>query len=233
MQVLIVGSGGREHALAWKTAQSKQVSKVYVAPGNAGTALEPGVENVAIPANDVDGLLAFAQRLKIELTIIGPEDPLVMGISDRFKAAGLACFGPSAAAAQLEGSKAFAKEFMQRHGIATAAYGQFTDVAEAVQFIREHGAPIVVAKGRNEVALKIREIAAEHKIPTLEVPPLARALYRDCELEAAVPSALYAAVAEVMAYVYQLNNFIAQGGPPPAQPSNIRVPAGMDPGTPD
>jgi phosphoribosylamine--glycine ligase len=144
MQVLIVGSGGREHALAWKCAQSKQVEKVFVAPGNAGTATEAGVENIALAANDIDGLLAFAKEQGIGLTIIGPEDPLVMGIVDQFKAAGLACFGPSAAAARLEGSKSFAKEFMQRHGIPTAEYGQFTDVTEAVQYIRDKGAPIVV-----------------------------------------------------------------------------------------
>lgn len=144
MQVLIVGSGGREHALAWKCVQSPQVGKVFVAPGNAGTASEPGVENVALAANDVDGLLAFARKQQIGLTIIGPEDPLVMGIVDRFSAAGLSCFGPSAAAAQLEGSKAFAKEFMQRHGIPTAEYGQFTEVTEAVKFIRQRGAPIVI-----------------------------------------------------------------------------------------
>jgi len=144
MQILIVGSGGREHALAWKCAQSPQVEKVFVAPGNAGTATEAGVENVPLAASDIDGLLGFARERGIDLTIIGPEDPLVMGIVDRFEAAGLACFGPSHAAAQLEGSKAFAKEFMQRHGIATAAFGQFTDVSEAVRFIREHGAPIVV-----------------------------------------------------------------------------------------
>jgi phosphoribosylamine--glycine ligase len=159
MQVLIVGSGGREHALAWKAAQSPQVEKVFVAPGNAGTALEPGVENVAIAANDIEGLLSFAQSKDIALTIVGPEDPLVMGITDQFQAAGLACFGPSAAAARLEGSKAFAKEFMQRHGIATAAFGQFTEVEAAVRFIREQGAPIVVkadglAAGKGVVVAK-------------------------------------------------------------------------------
>jgi len=159
MQVLIVGSGGREHALAWKAAQSPQVEKVFVAPGNAGTASEPGVENVSIAANDIEGLLAFALNTGIDLTIIGPEDPLVMGITDRFQGAGLACFGPSAAAAQLEGSKAFAKQFMQRHGIATAAFGQFTEVEEAVRFIREQGAPIVVkadglAAGKGVVVAK-------------------------------------------------------------------------------
>ena len=144
MKILIVGGGGREHALAWAAAKSADIEKVYVAPGNAGTANEPGCENVAISANDLDGLLGFAREQGIGLTIAGPEDPLVSGIVDRFSAAGLNCFGPSAAAAQLEGSKAFAKDFMARHGIPTAAYGKFTEVAPAIEFIREHGAPIVV-----------------------------------------------------------------------------------------
>jgi phosphoribosylamine--glycine ligase len=144
MKVLVVGGGGREHALAWQAAQSARVEKVFVAPGNAGTAREAGVENTAISSNDLDGLLEFAREQGIGLTIVGPEDPLVNGIVDRFTAAGLACFGPSAAGAQLEGSKAFAKDFMSRHGISTAAYGKFTEVEAAIQFIREHGAPIVV-----------------------------------------------------------------------------------------
>jgi len=144
MKVLVVGSGGREHALAWCAAQSDAVDTVYVAPGNAGTALEPGVENVSIAANDLDGLIDFARERGVALTIAGPEDPLVNGIVDRFRDAGLACFGPTAAAARLEGSKSFAKDFMARHGIPTAAYGSFTGVDEALAFIREHGAPIVV-----------------------------------------------------------------------------------------
>ena len=144
MKVLVVGGGGREHALAWQAAQSARVEKVFVAPGNAGTAREAGVENIAISSNDLDGLLEFAREQGIGLTIVGPEDPLVSGIVDRFTAAGLACFGPSAAGAQLEGSKAFAKDFMSRHGISTAAYGKFTEVEAAIRFIREHGAPIVV-----------------------------------------------------------------------------------------
>jgi phosphoribosylamine--glycine ligase len=144
MNVLVVGGGGREHALAWRAAQSPRVEKVFVAPGNAGTAREPGVENVAIAANDLDGLLGFAREKGVALTIAGPEDPLVGGIVDRFQAAGLACFGPSAAAAQLEGSKTFAKDFMARHGIPTAAYGQFTEIEPAIDFIRGMGAPIVV-----------------------------------------------------------------------------------------
>ena len=144
MKVLIVGGGGREHALAWASAKSADVEKVYVAPGNAGTANEPRCENVPISSNDIDGLLGFAREHGIGLTIVGPEDPLVAGIVDRFSDAGLKCFGPRAAAAQLEGSKAFAKDFMARHGIPTSAYGKFTEVTPATEFIREHGAPIVV-----------------------------------------------------------------------------------------
>jgi len=144
MKVLIIGSGGREHALAWRAAQSDQVDTVYVAPGNAGTALEQKVQNVAVSSDDIDGLLDFAGSQAIDLTIVGPEAPLVAGVVDRFSAAGLACFGPTAAAAQLEGSKAFAKDFMARHGIPTAAYGNFTDIDDAISFIHQHGAPIVV-----------------------------------------------------------------------------------------
>jgi phosphoribosylamine--glycine ligase len=144
MKVLIIGSGGREHALAWRVAQSAQVETVYVAPGNAGSGLESNVENVALAIDDIEALINFARERHIGLTIVGPEAPLVAGIVDRFSAAGLACFGPSAAAAQLEGSKAFAKDFMARHGIPTAAYGNFTDIGEAIAFIHRHGAPIVV-----------------------------------------------------------------------------------------
>ena len=144
MKVLIVGSGGREHALAWAAAKSAQVEKVFVAPGNAGTAMEDGCENVAISVADIDGLIGFAREQGVGLTIAGPEDPLVNGIVDRFSEAGLGCFGPSAAAAQLEGSKAFAKDFMSRHGIPTAAYGKFSEVEPAIAFIRQQGAPIVV-----------------------------------------------------------------------------------------
>jgi phosphoribosylamine---glycine ligase len=144
MKVLIIGGGGREHALAWKVAQSAHVEKVFVAPGNAGTATEARCENVAIAADDIDGLLNFAQTNKIDLTIVGPEAPLVIGVVDRFSAAGLRCFGPTRGAAQLEGSKAFTKDFLARHKIPTAAYGNFTDVAKAEAYIRAHGAPIVV-----------------------------------------------------------------------------------------
>lgn len=144
MKILIVGSGGREHALAWKVKQSSKVSSVFVAPGNAGTALEADIHNVEIQVDDIAGLLNFAQAREIDLTIVGPEVPLVKGIVDQFSAAGLACFGPTAAAAQLEGSKSFCKDFMARHGIPTAAYQTFTDVSEAITYIRRQGAPIVV-----------------------------------------------------------------------------------------
>ncbi len=144
MNVLVIGGGGREHALAWKLAQSPRVTRVYVAPGNAGTAREGKCHNVAVNAEDVAGLLAFARANAIELTIVGPEAPLVLGVVDRFQAAGLPIFGPTQKGAQLEGSKAFAKDFLARHRIPTAAYGSFTDVAAAEAFIRQHGAPIVV-----------------------------------------------------------------------------------------
>jgi phosphoribosylamine--glycine ligase len=144
MKILIVGSGGREHALAWKAQQSTKVDKVFVAPGNAGTALEPSVENIAIAVDDIAALLAFAQKEAIDLTIIGPEIPLVLGIVDRFQEAGLKCFGPSAKAAQLEGSKTFCKDFMIRHNIPTAAYQSFTVPEQAIAYIKQQGAPIVV-----------------------------------------------------------------------------------------
>ncbi len=144
MNILIIGGGGREHALAWKAAQSPLADTVFVAPGNGGTALEPGVENVAIAAEDLDGLLAFARDKQVGLTIVGPEAPLVAGLVDRFQAAGLPCFGPSQGAAQLEGSKSFTKDFLQRHGIPTAAYGSFTELEPALAYLRRVGAPIVV-----------------------------------------------------------------------------------------
>lgn len=144
MKVLIIGGGGREHAFAWKVAQSARVSKVYVAPGNAGTAREPKVENIAIGAEDIPALLNFARDQAIDLTIVGPEAPLVAGVVDVFEQAGLRCFGPRQAAAELEGSKAFTKDFLARHNIPTAAYGNFTDVEAAIAYIRQQGAPIVV-----------------------------------------------------------------------------------------
>lgn len=144
MKVLIIGGGGREHALAWKVAQSAQVSTVYVAPGNAGTAIEPKMENIAIGVEDTDSLVKFAQENDVTLTIVGPEAPLVIGVVDAFQNAGLRCFGPSQNAAQLEGSKAFTKDFLERHNIPTAAYGNFTEIAPAVEYIKQQGAPIVV-----------------------------------------------------------------------------------------
>ena len=144
MKVLIIGNGGREHALAWKTAESSQVDKVFVAPGNAGSATENKVENVNIGVTDIADLVAFAKKENIDLTIVGPEAPLVIGVVDAFEKEGLAIFGPTAAAAQLEGSKAFTKDFLARHNIPTAAYGNFTEIEPAVAYIKQHGAPIVV-----------------------------------------------------------------------------------------
>lgn len=144
MKVLIIGGGGREHALAWKAAQSPLAEQVFVAPGNGGTACEPGLENVPIGADDIAALLDFATREQIGLTIVGPEAPLVAGLVDAFAAAGLPCFGPTQAAAQLEGSKAFSKDFLARHNIPTAAYGVFTEREPAIAYLRQVGAPIVV-----------------------------------------------------------------------------------------
>ncbi|KJV27456.1 phosphoribosylamine--glycine ligase [Pantoea sp. SM3] len=144
MKILVIGNGGREHALAWKAAQSPLAETVFVAPGNAGTALEPALQNVAISATDVPALLAFAQKENIGLTIVGPEAPLVMGVVDAFRAAGLKIFGPTQAAAQLEGSKAFTKDFLARQQIPTAEYQNFTEVEPALAYLREKGAPIVI-----------------------------------------------------------------------------------------
>ena len=139
MNILIIGSGGREHALAWKVAQNTQVKNVFVTPGNAGSAQENKVTNVQIGAEDIPALIEFALKNKIELTIVGPEGPLVMGIVDAFTEAGLACFGPTKAAAQLEGSKAFSKDFLARHNIPSAYYKNFTEVAPALAYVREQG----------------------------------------------------------------------------------------------
>lgn len=144
MKVLIIGGGGREHALAWKAAQSPRVTQVFVAPGNGGTASEANISNVAIGAEDIAGLLDFAKQQQVGLTIVGPEAPLVAGVVDQFQAEGLAIFGPSQAAAQLEGSKAFSKDFLARHHIPTAAYQCFSEVEPALDYLREQGAPIVV-----------------------------------------------------------------------------------------
>lgn len=144
MNILVIGSGGREHALAWKAAQGQGVERVFVAPGNAGTALEPGVRNVAIDVNDFAALADFAQQNNVTLTIVGPEQPLVDGIVDFFASLGLRAFGPSKGAAQLEGSKAFTKDFLARHNIPTAVYRNFTEIEPALAYLREKGAPIVV-----------------------------------------------------------------------------------------
>ncbi len=144
MKVLVIGGGGREHALAWKLAQSSRVTNVFVAPGNAGTALEGTITNVDLSVSDLDGLVTFAESQDINYTVVGPEAPLVDGIVDRFEAKGLRCFGPRADCAQLEGSKAFTKEFLKRHNIPTAAYGTFTDVDQAIAHLDKVGAPIVI-----------------------------------------------------------------------------------------
>jgi phosphoribosylamine--glycine ligase len=168
MKLLVIGSGGREHALAWKLAQSKRVSEVLVAPGNAGTATEAKCRNVDVKATDIDGLVALVRAEGVATTVVGPEGPLVAGVVDRFRAEGLRIFGPTAAAAQLEGSKAFAKDFLARHGIPTAYYAVHTDVDAALAYIRDKGAPIVVkadglAAGKGViVAMTLEE--AEHAV---------------------------------------------------------------------
>jgi phosphoribosylamine--glycine ligase len=166
MKVLIIGGGGREHALAWKCAQSPRVDEVLVAPGNAGTALEPKVRNVDIAADDIDALLKFAIREDVRLTIVGPEGPLVAGIVDRFAAAGRACFGPSRAAARLEGSKAFTKEFLERHRIPTASYAAFDKDSFDPAYIRAQRLPLVVkadglAAGKGVLICETHEAAIE------------------------------------------------------------------------
>jgi phosphoribosylamine--glycine ligase len=169
MRVLIIGSGGREHALAWKAAQSKNVSQVFVAPGNAGSASEAKVQNVAIEATDITSLIEFAQNNQIELTIVGPEAPLVIGVVDAFQQAGLMIFGPSEKAAQLEGSKAFTKDFLARHNIPTGYYQNFTEIEPALAYIKQQGAPIVIkadglAAGKGViVAMTIEEAEAAVK----------------------------------------------------------------------
>ncbi|TRX57809.1 phosphoribosylamine--glycine ligase [Thalassomonas sp. M1454] len=144
MKVLVIGSGGREHALAWKAAQSNQVEKVFVAPGNAGTTTENKIENVNISVGNIDGLIEFAKKENIGLTIVGPEQPLVDGVVDAFQAEGLMIFGPSAKAAQLEGSKSFTKDFLARNNIPTGYYQNFTEIEPAIAYVREQGAPIVI-----------------------------------------------------------------------------------------
>jgi len=144
MKVLVIGSGGREHALAWKLAQSPRVDEVIVAPGNAGTAREPRMRNADVSATDLDGLLQLARDERVIFTVVGPEAPLVAGVVDTFRAAGLRVFGPTAAAARLEGSKSFTKDFLARHQIPTAHYAVFTELQPALEHVRKHGAPIVI-----------------------------------------------------------------------------------------
>jgi phosphoribosylamine---glycine ligase len=166
MKILIVGGGGREHALAWKCAQSSRVQEVIVAPGNAGTSLEPKVRNADVAADDTPGLLALAEREHIDLTIIGPEGPLVAGIVDRFTAAGRACFGPSRAAARLEGSKAFTKNFLERHAIPSASYATFTRDTFDPAYVRAQRLPVVIkadglAAGKGVVICDTHEAAID------------------------------------------------------------------------
>ena len=144
MKLLVIGAGGREHALAWKLAQSKRVSEVIVAPGNAGTAREPRMRNAEVAVTDIDGLLRLAHAERVDLTVVGPETPLVLGLVDRFRAEGLPCFGPRRVAAQLEGSKAYAKAFLLRHNIPTARYAVFSALKPALAHVRKVGAPIVI-----------------------------------------------------------------------------------------
>lgn len=144
MKVLIIGGGGREHALAWKTAQASEVTDVFVAPGNAGTHLEPNLTNVNIAVDDLPGLVTFAKENNIDLAIVGPEVPLVLGVVDAFTEASLKCFGPTAGAAQLEGSKAFSKNFLAKHNIPTAAYDVFTEIEPAHAYLDKVGVPIVI-----------------------------------------------------------------------------------------
>jgi len=144
MKILMIGGGGREHALAWKAAQSSQVERVFVAPGNAGTAGEPKVENIDIGADQIEALVNFARKERVTVTLVGPEAPLVAGVTDAFNEAGLNCFGPTKGAAQLEGSKVFCKDFLARYNIPTASYRTFTELKPAIAYIREQGAPVVV-----------------------------------------------------------------------------------------
>ena len=162
MKILLVGSGGREHAIAWKLAKSEKVSKIFVAPGNGGTAIENKCENIDI--TDIDELAVFAKENNIDLTFVGPEDPLTKGITDKFKAGGLRCFGPDARGAQLEGSKAFSKDFMKKYGVKTAQYGTFTECEEAKDYLENCEYPIVIkadglAAGKGVVIAATKEEA--------------------------------------------------------------------------
>ncbi len=173
MKVLIIGSGGREHALAWKCAQAPRVDEVLVAPGNAGTAREDKVRNVNVSSDDIDALAALAKSENVALTIVGPEAPLVAGVVDRFNVLGLPCFGPTAGAAQLEGSKVFTKDFLARYNIPTARYRSFSDLGPALEYIREQGAPIVIkadglAAGKGVIVAHTLEEAEQAATDMLE-----------------------------------------------------------------
>ncbi|MCH1521310.1 MAG: phosphoribosylamine--glycine ligase, partial [Arenicellales bacterium] len=165
MRVLVIGNGGREHALAWKLADSRDVERVFVAPGNAGTATEPGVENLPIQVDDTDALILAARDHQIDLTVVGPEAPLVNGIVDCFESAGLPCFGPSAGPAQLEGSKCFTKAFLDRHNIPTASWQAFTDPESARRYIESQDVPLVLKA--DGLAAGKRVIIANDRGPAL------------------------------------------------------------------
>ena len=164
LSILIVGSGGREHAFTWKASQSDLVERIFVAPGNAGTSLEPKAKNIDISYSDIDALVSFSKKENIDLVIVGPEDPLVNGITDTFTKAGIKCFGPESIAAQLEGSKDFAKSFMKKHKIPTASYESFTDASQAKEYIQKNHLPLVIkadglAAGKGVVIAEDRETA--------------------------------------------------------------------------
>ena len=164
MKVLVIGSGGREHAIAWQCAQFDEVEHVFVAPGNAGTALESKISNIGVESENISGLISFAKEEMIDITIVGPEAPLVLGIVDQFKDEGLAIFGPSKLAAQLEGSKAFCKDFLERNNIPTAYYKAFTEAKSAIEYVKEQGMPIVIkadglAAGKGVIIATSLEVA--------------------------------------------------------------------------
>jgi phosphoribosylamine--glycine ligase len=164
MKVLVIGSGGREHAIAWQCAQFDEVEHVFVAPGNAGTALESKISNIGVESENISGLISFAKEEMIDITIVGPEAPLVLGIVDQFKDEGLAIFGPSKLAAQLEGSKAFCKDFLERNNIPTAYYKVFTEAKSAIEYVKEQGTPIVIkadglAAGKGVIIATSLEVA--------------------------------------------------------------------------
>ena len=179
MKILVIGSGGREHALAWKLKQSAGVDEVLVAPGNAGSAMESGVRNINVAATDISGLIELSRNENIDFTVVGPEAPLVAGAVDAFTAAGFPCFGPTAQAAQLEGSKAFSKDFMQRYGIPTAAHETFDDAVLAKAYVSDRGAPIVIkadglAAGKGVIVAQTQEQACAAIDDMLSVTVLVR-----------------------------------------------------------